>query len=148
MSMLSELTDTLERHGWDIAESDMCLSGLLLEAAETIKDLSAKLAAANMERSIQYFNGGWIPTSERMPEEHDSMFAKWYGTDKWNAKTMWRKQSDGVLVTIEFENGVRVTEKMKTHDGEWYWHINVIPFKVLAWTSMPEPWREEKHVGD
>lgn len=148
MSMLSELTDTLERHGWDIAESDMCLSGLLREAAETIKDLSAKLAAANMERSIQYFNSGWIPVSERMPEEHDSMFAKWYGTDKWNAKTMWRKQSDGVLVTIEFENGVRVTEKMKTHDGEWYWHINVIPFKVLAWTSMPEPWREEKHVGN
>ena len=22
----------------------------------------------------------WIPVSERLPEEHDSMFAKWYGT--------------------------------------------------------------------
>lgn len=148
MSMLSELTDLLERYARFSAPTNQSWSAAMRDAAETIKDLSAKLAAANMERSIQYFNGGWIPVDERMPEEKDSMFAKWYGTDKWNAKTMWRKQSDGVLVTIEFENGVRVTEKMKTHDGEWYWHINVIPFKVLAWTSMPEPWREEKHVGD
>lgn len=28
--------------------------------------------------------GEWIPVSERLPEEHDSIFAKLYGTDKWS----------------------------------------------------------------
>lgn len=26
---------------------------------------------------------GWIPVKERLPEEHDSIFAKFKGTDNW-----------------------------------------------------------------
>lgn len=25
----------------------------------------------------------WIPVSERLPEEHDSIFMRFYGTEKW-----------------------------------------------------------------
>lgn len=39
------------------------------EAADAIEELSAKLQVANMERSSQYYNGGWIPCSERLPEK-------------------------------------------------------------------------------
>ena len=38
------------------------------EAADTIETLSAKLHAANMERSSAHYHGGWIPVSERTPE--------------------------------------------------------------------------------
>lgn len=41
---------------------------LLNCAAYTIEELSAKLAIANMERSTAYYNDGWIPCSERLPE--------------------------------------------------------------------------------
>ena len=37
----------------------------------------------------------WIPVTEKMPEEHDTMFAKYWGTDRWN-KYMFRKRSDMV----------------------------------------------------
>lgn len=36
-------------------------------AIDTIKTLSEKLHAESMERSSQYYNGGWIPCSERLP---------------------------------------------------------------------------------
>lgn len=34
--------------------------GIMKRAADTIETLSAKLAAANMERSDRYYGGGWI----------------------------------------------------------------------------------------
>ena len=32
----------------------------------------------------------WIPCDVRMPEEHDSIFAKFKGSDRWNS-LMWEK---------------------------------------------------------
>ena len=49
----------------------------------------------------------WIPVSEKLPEEHDSIYAKFYGTDKWN-DAFWRTKSKEVLVTIEYEDGTRI----------------------------------------
>ena len=39
----------------------------------------------------------WIPISERLPEEHDSVFAKLYGTDKWRSE-LWRTTSNIMTV--------------------------------------------------
>lgn len=106
---------------------------LLREADRAITFLSAELEKKE--------NGGWIKCSERMPEEHDSCLAKWYGTNRWT-DVMWRKQSDDVLVTMEFEDGTRKTEKMKTHDGKWFYDIYVVKFNVVAWKPLPEPYKE------
>lgn len=32
---------------------------------------------------IEHLSTNWIPVSERLPEEHDSIFAKFKGTDNW-----------------------------------------------------------------
>lgn len=60
----------------------------------------------------------WIPVSERLPEEHDSIFAKLYGTDKWS-DALWRTQSKEVLVTLEYEDGIRTVKSSHTTDGKW-----------------------------
>lgn len=106
------------------------------QAADTIESLSAKLQAANMERSAEDC-GGWIPCSERMPEEHDSMFAKFKGTDKWDS-AMFKKVSDDVNVTVEFENGKRKTKTLHTVDGKWNGGQRGVKFKVIAWQLLPE----------
>ena len=150
MSMISELVENLR----DYANGSLqyflpkyiCES--LNQAADTIEELSAKLSASQMARSSQYYNGGWVPCEERLPEEHDSCLAKWYGTNRWNAETMWRKQSDDVLVTMEFEDGTRKTEKMNTHDGKWFYDIYVVKFKVIAWRPLPEPYMEVQDETD
>ena len=36
------------------------------------------------EKAIEHLKStNWIPVSERLPEEHDSIFAKFKGTDNW-----------------------------------------------------------------
>lgn len=82
--------------------------------------------------------GEWIPCSERMPEEHESMFAKLKGTDKWK-DAMFESTSDEVNVTVEFENGSRKTMTLYTCDGEWKTDLMIVNFKVIAWQPLPNP---------
>ena len=60
-----------------------------------------------------------IPVTERLPEEHDSLFTKLKGTDEWK-KEMFASVSDDVLVTIEREDGgLEKCQTAKIIDGEW-----------------------------
>jgi hypothetical protein len=88
----------------------------------------------------------WIPVSERMPEEHDSIFARLYGTDKWN-DAFWRTKSKEVLVTIEYEDGTRIVASSHTTDGKWSIEkeTTLIKFKVVAWMPYPEPYKEKEN---
>lgn len=85
----------------------------------------------------------WIPVEERLPEEHDSVYAKLKlkGTDKWN-KYMFEKRSDNVNVTIEFYDGIRDVIMMHTCDGEWNIIRNTFNhFKVIAWQPLPSAYK-------
>ena len=82
----------------------------------------------------------WIPTSERLPEEEDSIFARYYGTDRWR-KSMFRKRSREVIVTSVFEDGELHTEVAHTIDGEWHVGVNVVPRTVIAWMPLPESYK-------
>ena len=87
-----------------------------------------------LERAIEIvkevaeeYNGGWIPCSERFPEE-----------------------AFGCLVTVidcepltqtDFEN---ILPYVVGYDGD-SWNDsdgNVIPFEVIAWQPLPEPFKE------
>lgn len=88
----------------------------------------------------------WIPVSERLPEEHDRIFAKLYGTDKWS-NALWRTQSKEVLVTIEYEDGVRTVKSSHTTDGKWVLEkrAKLNKCKVVAWKPFHEPYREKEN---
>lgn len=88
----------------------------------------------------------WIPVSEKLPKEHDSIFAKLYGTDKWS-NALWRTRSKEVLVTIEYENGARTVKSSHTTDGKWWIEkkTTLSKFKVIAWMPMPEPYKEKEN---
>lgn len=88
------------------------------------------------------YNNGWIPCSERLPEEHETMFVKLKGTDKWDS-AMPEKISDDVNVTVEFDDGTRKTKTMHTIDGKWKTDINIVKFKVIAWQPLPETYQQK-----
>lgn len=82
----------------------------------------------------------WIPCSEDMPKEHESIFAKYKDTSKW-VPGMFEKCSDDVLITIEYTDRSRKTSIGRTNDGHWE-VPNMIRGKVVAWRPMPEPYKE------
>lgn len=86
----------------------------------------------------------WIPVSESLPKEHNSIFAKLYGTDKWNSD-LWRTVSNRVLVTVKYDDGTRLVKESNTHDGEWVVEKKCINCKVVAWMPLPEPYKEKEN---
>lgn len=89
----------------------------------------------------------WIPVSERLPEEHESIFAKFKGTDKWS-NAMFEKASDDVNITYEFEDGTRKTATSYTIDGEWKLERRITKRKVIAWQPLPTPYKGELNPKD
>lgn len=85
--------------------------------------------------------------TEGSPEEHDSIFAKYAGTDRWT-RSMWRTCSDEHEVTIEFPDGTRRTKRTSTHDGEWWldpW-MKKAGARVIAWRPLSEAYDPGKQV--
>lgn len=77
----------------------------------------------------------WVPVSERMPEEHE-----WLGTKKFGTTI-----SDEVYVTFENEKGERFCEHMKFQNGELsrydQFHMDTWfkGSKPIAWMPLPKP---------
>lgn len=82
----------------------------------------------------------WIPISERLPEEHDSVFAKLYGTDKWRSE-LWRTTSNRVIATIKYNDGTVIVKEAFTHDGEWTVEKRNTNCKVIAWMPFLNPYK-------
>lgn len=113
-------------------DHQMVLASDVLEMIEQIKD--------DLEQDEK--ENGWIPVSERMPEEHDSIFAKFKGTDNWK-RGMFEKKSKYVIATAVFDDGTVLVEQAHTTDGIWRTDKKVLGGTVVAWTELPEPYRED-----
>lgn len=113
------------------------LAKLINNAANTIEILSAKLHSSQMERSSQYYHGGWIPCSERLPETHEA-------GDSFCGIFL---QSKPVLVygvpDCESEYSFNVVTYCDDLDGITYWctELDAVTInKVTAWMPLPEPY--------
>ena len=125
MSLTSKQIDELRAYA---AERKGELAKLISDAADTIEMLSAKLHASQMERSSQYYHGGWIPCSERSPEEEEKHY--WVCTDT------------GYQCQCRWTNINHFWTRLTT---EWHWHIMDTPqySKVIAWMPLPPAYQEE-----
>ena len=80
----------------------------------------------------------WIPVTERLPDEHESLFARYKGTDKW-LNGMFMTISDLVIVCVECENGERIVKTAITKEGVWKIKDSFHPCRVTHWMPMPQP---------
>ena len=130
---LNTISDTLTYY---MVRKDLAL----LPSDNEIYDAMALLRKlVNKEGSFE-----WIPVSKKLPEEHDSIFAKLCETDVLN-DMLWRMRSKEVLVTIEYENGARTVKSSHTTDGKWWIEkkTTLSKFKVVAWKPLPKPYKEK-----
>ena len=118
MSLITKQIDELRAYAKDRKGE---LAKLINDAADTIEQLSAKLHASQMERSSQYYHGGWIPCSERLPEE-----------------------SGRYLISVLDGVGRRTTvAPYQPRYKAWTMTGRMAYWKVIAWMPLPEPYREE-----
>ena len=92
----------------------------------------------------------WIPVSERMPEERDSIFKGFIGTPKWTPG-MFERFSDTVIATVRNYDGKTEVRAMHTVDGRWRFENFSTIDEVIAWMPLPEPYHiadASKKVGD
>ena len=80
----------------------------------------------------------WISVKDRLPDEHESLFARYKGTDKWR-NAMFTTISDRVIVCAEYENGKRIVKTANTVDGVWKVKDIFCPCKVTHWMPLPQP---------
>lgn len=85
------------------------------------------------DKTIEHLKStSWIPVTERLPEEHDSIFAKFKGTNKWS-ESMFERTSYEVIVTVKYADGTILTETAYTKDGEWKLSHPTFNGIVIAW---------------
>ncbi len=138
------------RDGSTLGRAIICTEDVMTEAADMIEHLSAEqdAMALEIERLRNELEaakrGGWISVEDRMPEEHDSIFAKFYGTPLWS-KSMFRRLSGIVLALIERYNGTKIVSKAHTRDGRWCGdYIVTNPSnRITHWMPLPEPPKED-----
>ena len=133
MSMITELVKRLKNFANEYAFADTDTMEVLNDAADVIEELSAKLQAANMERSSQYYNGGWIPVSERLPEVGE---CKMYliTVAHYNPEYMGRFVEVCAYESRELWEGRIPTWERDFSDGA----------RVIAWMPLPEPYKESE----
>lgn len=122
MSMISELVKNLEEAEERETFADEPKAKLIREAVDTIRELSEKLRAVNMERSSRYYNGGWIPIEERLPEEQGKYYiVSASGRDRAH---------------VTFAKWQVRLRRFDMSGRRSYW-------RVTAWMPLPERFREE-----
>ena len=149
-----QLTEDLEMicfTGDELKALDMSIQALeeveQYRALGTVEELKEAKKLLEKLEELKFANEqpktDWIPCEVEMPKEHDSMFAKLKGTDKWSSG-MFEKISDEVNVTIELQDGSRITRTLNTIDGKWDVETNPwLKQKVIAWQPLPEPYKKE-----
>ena len=142
MSLTSKQIDELRAYAKDRKGE---LAKLITDAADTIEMLSAKLHASQMERSSQYYHGGWIPCSERLPEDIRPVIVTWKNTDPASY--------------YQYIVGKHFTGTACYQNGKWYWYSSTTEdmlaeygrydseefdeaIECIAWMPLPEPYRE------
>lgn len=80
--------------------------------------------------------GGWISVKDRLPKEHDSIFAN----HTHLSKHMWAKESDNVIVYVRFPDGTGRSTEGRLQDGKWWTRVSPMLEPVVThWMPLPTP---------
>ena len=109
MNVLEKILEEIEDHAIEFESFGMCDDYVSVGWAKEI-------IRSHMDE-VPDNNAGWIPVSERLPEDERM-----------------------VLVTCQTKKGIRSTNRAY-YDGK-FWHGSGSMSGVTAWQPLPEPYKE------
>lgn len=110
MNVLEKILEEIEDHAIEFESFGMCDDYVSVGWAKEI-------IRSHMDE-VPDNNAGWIPVSERLPEDERM-----------------------VLVTCQTKKGIRSTNRAY-YDGK-FWHGSGSMSGVTAWQPLPEPYKEK-----
>lgn len=128
-------TDTISRRAAVSCISDLLMLELKGERLPTYNEVYRAI------HSLPSAQPDWIPCSEGMPEEHE-----WIGTKKFGTTI-----SNEVYVTFETQDGERFTRHISFQNGklsavdEQHMKVWYKGAKPIAWMPLPEPYKGEQN---
>lgn len=128
MQIFEKIIEKLEEKGKD----DTCMGEGTLWTADAIEIVN---------QVAEEYNNGWIPCSERLPDEkererteYDAISLAEVGVERYMA-------SDLVNVTVkDYDKDIKFVSDDCTVNGEWT-NYNYYPFEIIAWQPLPEPYQ-------
>ena len=113
-----------------------------LKGVDTLANMFISDVIKEIKRLPAEHNNGWIPCSERMPEEKVMEHPVF---DPSACRTVVETQmiSDTMNVTVrnKHDQTVFVSDDCTTN-GKWF-NFDGEYYEVIAWQPLPEPYREE-----
>ena len=140
MSLTSKQIDELRAYAKDRKGE---LAKLITDAADTIEMLSAKLHASQMERSSQYYHGGWIPCEEIPPKYPCIMYLKgcYPKINICSGIYTYETKKHGVFYVDA--GVVKLWDTVCRKDQKSYQLETLYGNRIIAWMPLPEPYRGE-----
>lgn len=80
----------------------------------------------------------WVSVEDHLPPEHDSIFKRYKGTDKW-VDGMFESLSEDVIVSVKFGDGKKKTYSAHTKEGKWTGLPQFGHPVVTHWMPFPDP---------
>ena len=116
------------------------------EAIKDIKDnIKPVVGGKSLDMAIDALERQrWVPCSKRLPEEHE-----WIGTKRFGTTI-----SDEVYVTFEAPDGQRFADHISFQNGklsrsdEHRMKVVYKGAKPVAWMPLPEPWKGAEDEAD
>ena len=139
-----EYNDLIEHDSEQCEHCKRIDCGIGMDCSICVMDKAKEIVQEVAEEYVPDTNvgsNGWIMCDVKMPEERDSIFAQFKGTDKWK-NSMFERMSEFVNATVEFEDGTRMVKSLHTVDGKWHMGSGFLKYKVIAWKPLPSPFRE------
>lgn len=112
----------------------------LKQAADTIESLSAKLAAANMERSDRHYDGGWIACEDRLPEANHFYIITIFDGEGYRTEPAY-------YAKIGYLGNENIKPNWWTDFTSNAEMIEDDENKVIAWQPLPEPYKPSNQAA-
>lgn len=128
--ILQSMRDELKNYGLTAKyEGVRMMQETAVEIA--LKALSAKLSAANMERSERYYGGGWIACKDKLPEDETEVLV-WFEYFRYG----------------EYNRLFQTIGISYMYDGKWSGFVNGESgwheLRIIAWQPLPQPYKPDK----